>query len=913
MRWFRRKNREQDLERELRSDLESEAAELQEQGLSAEEARYAAQRAFGNTSSIKEKVRGTWGGSWFEDLIKDLRYTLRQLRKSPGFAAIAVLSLAVGIGANTAIFTVINAVLLKSLPVRDAEGLVVLGPGRGSGSGTGIPSDGSFSLYSYDLYQHLQGTKLFSGLCAFESSGQTDVSVRRTGWSEPELAQAELVSGNYFQVLGVSASRGRLIGPSDDSASAAQVAVVSYHYWKNRLGGDPSIIGTNIYVGGTAFTIVGVAPPEFYGANLEPDPPGVWLPLSADRPLNRGRALIDKPAEHWLYLMGRLAPNVSTAQADTRLTAVLRNWLLARAGSGMSAEDRARILRSYVQLTPGGSGIVHMQRAYALTLRLLLGISIAVLLITCANIANLLLARGTAQMADTSLRLALGASRWRLMRQSLTESLTLGLAGGALGLLVASSGTKLLIALFFRGMDYVPIQTSPDLRVLAFTLIVSCGAAVVFGLLPAIRMSSRGASALKAASAGIKGSRLSRRSFGLGGVLIVAEVALSLVVLAGAGTFARSLANLAGQRFGFDQERVLVVNVDTSHAGYDYNRLGPLYRRIYSRLNSLPGVKSASLSYYSPFNDCCWAFSVAVQGYTPKPGEEAHARLNRVSPGYFGTLGTKVLLGRGFDERDAPGSRGVAVVNQEFVRRFLPNENPIGRRFGIGGQRHAGDLEIVGVVQDAKYDSPREDPTPMAFLPLLNGKAVESASSDDESNFINVIEVRAAGRPETIAAEARHVLAEIDPNLPILRIRTLADDVSLMLNQENVVAALAIFFGLTALLLSCLGLYGLMAYSVQRRTSEIGIRIALGATRASVTGMVVREALVQGFLGVAIGIPAAFAALRLVANQLYGVSPDDPKYSVAAALLLLLCIAVASYAPALRASRIDPVIALRSE
>jgi predicted permease len=913
MRFFRRKKREQDLERELRSDLELEAAEQRENGVSAEEAYYAARRAFGNTTLVKEDVRQAWGWQWFADLANDIRHTARHLRKSPGFTTTALLSLAVGIGANTSIFTIINAVLLKSLPVRDPEGLVVLGPARASGSGVGIPRDGRFSLFSYDLYKHFRATNLFAGLCAVQSSEETDVSVRRAGWSEPELAQARLVSGNYFEVLGVGAALGRTITPSDDSPSAQSVAVLSFRDWKGRLGGDPSVIGSTIYVGRTSFTIIGVAPPGFYGETLQPDPPDLWLPISADRLLNRASALVDKPDVHWLYLIGRLAPAVSSAQAQTRLTSVLGNWLLNNEGSAISAERRERISRSHIELTPGGSGIVHMQRAYSLTLRLLLGISIAVLLVTCVNIANLLLARGTARSGEVSVRLALGASRWRLIRQSLTESLTLAVAGGALGLLIASTGTKLLISLFFRGTNYVPIQTSPDLRILAFTLTFSCGAAVVFGLLPAIRMSTQIAPLIKGTSPSIKSSRLSHRSFGLGAALVAAEVALSLVVLAGAGTFARSLANLSEQQFGFDRDGVLIVNIDPTHAGYNDNYLGPLYREIYSRLNSMPGVQSASFSYYSPFNDCCWAFSVSVEGYTPKPKEEMQARLNRVSPGYFQTLRTKVLLGRTFDKHDAQHPNGIAIVSEEFVRRFLPNENPIGRRFGIGGQDHSHDLEIVGVVGNAKYESPREEIMPMAFLPLLEETGTGSASSDEQSHPANVIELRFGGNPQTVAAEVRHVLAEIDPGLPVLRVSTLSEQVSRELNQESVIATLAVLFAFIALVLSCLGVYGLMSYAIQRRTNEIGVRMALGARRAAVIRMMVRESLVQGFAGIIIGIPIALAAFRLVANQLYGVSANDPRYFAGAALVLLLCLMMAGYLPARRASRVDPLLALRYE
>ncbi len=356
-----------------------------------------------------------------------------------------------------------------------------------------------------------------------------------------------------------------------------------------------------------------------------------------------------------------------------------------------------------------------------------------------------------------------------------------------------------------------------------------------------------------------------------------------------------------------------MINIDTVHAGYEYSRLGTLYRSLYSRLNSIPGVESASFSDYSPFNQCCWAFSVSVQGYTPKPQEQTRTLLNRISPRYFQTLGTKILFGRTFAEHDSPGSHAIAVVTKEFVRRFMPNQNPVGRRFGIGGPRHAGDFEIVGVVDDAKYEDPREDVIPMAFFPLLQPMPGESLRSPDPSNFVKAIEVRTGGRPETMAAAIRRTLADIDPDLPVLQIRTLSEDVKLTLNQDNVIAAMAAFFGAVALVLSCLGLYGLMAYTVQRRTGEIGIRMALGAQRVSVIRIVMREALLQAVAGLIIGVPAAIAVMRLVSNQLYGVSPSDPKYSAGAALILLLCVMAAACAPAAQAARIDPLVAIRYE
>jgi macrolide transport system ATP-binding/permease protein len=909
-----KERQDRDLALELEAHIQMLTDDNIRAGIPAEQAHRMARLALGATACIQETCRDRRGFPLLESLLQDFRYALRILRRSPGFTAVAVMTLALGIGATTAIFTLINTVLLKSLPVRDPGGLVVLGNGEGAGVGT-APLGESFNVFSYDLYLHLRSSGIIGNLCAVQS-GDAPVSVRRAGSSTASPAFTKLVSGNYFALLGVNAALGRTIAPGDDSPSAPPVAVVSYRFWKETLNGDPSAIGSSVDVNRISAKVIGVAPPAFYGETLQPDPPSLWLPLSANRQLNPERVLLDAPDEHWLYLIGRLPPGVSTKQTQARLTGALQTWLVGRSGSTPSTELRTAISKSHIELNPGGGGIRHMEQYYSQTLRLLLGISGIVLLITCANIANLLLARGAAQRAESSIRLALGASRARLIRQSLTESLTLALAGGTLGLLIASGGTRLLVALAFRGASYVPIQTGPDIGVLAFTFALSCLTALAFGLAPAIRTSSGIAPAIRTASPGIKGRVGSNRRFLSGNALFTAQLALSLVVLTGAGAFARSLGNLTTQPFGFDREHVLVLNVDPAGAGYDYNRLAPLYRQMGLQLNALPGVKSASLSNYSPFNHCCWGFSIAVDGYIPGPNERRGALLNRVSPRYFETLGTRVLLGRAFDERDTPTSQPVAVVTEAFVRKFFGNQNPLGRRIGIGDERKGrGDIVIAGVVANAKYDDAADAPPAMAFFPLLQLRpgAATSGTGEEYSNFIRTIEVRTAGDPVAIASQVRQTLAGIDPGLPVLRIDTLSAYVDQTLNQENVIADLAGFFGLLALALTCIGLYGLMAWMVQRRTSEIGIRSALGANRGRVIAMIVREAWIQCAVGLVIGIPAALATLRLIGNQLYGVSPADPKSTIAATLVLILCITVAGYLPARRATRIDPMAALRYE
>jgi predicted permease len=899
-------NAEPDLDRELHSHLQLLEDAYRGRGLSAEDARVAAKRAFGGVAHAKDLHRDARSFVWLDDARRDTRYAVRTLCESPGFTAVAVLTLSLGIGATTAIFTVINRVLLQSLPVANPEGLVLLGNAQSAGTGVGLA--GSFDLYSYDLYAHLRDPEVFEGLCAVQST-KARIGVRIAGVNDAEPAWTRLVSGNYFDVLGVRAALGRTLRPEDDAASATPVAMITHEYWLNRLHGDPSVVGSPVLVGSVPVTIVGVTPPEFYGESLEPDSPAIWIPLSADRLLDPSRTVIDDPNTHWLYPIGRLRPGITVPQAQARLTSALQGWMRTRKGD--AAYTPRDIERSLIEIRPASGGVDRMQRAYAPMLGVLVALSAVVLIVGCANVANLLLARAASRTRERSIRLALGASRARLIRQSLTESVMLAVAGGAIGLSLAYVGAGLLTGLAFGDTERLPMSTSPDGRVLAFTVVLSCTSAVLFGLLPALRRETALGPTIKIGAINAP-TQLPRR-FGTDSLLIVGQVALSLVVLAAAGALARSLSHLTSQRFGFDREHVLVLDVDPARAGYRYAHLAPLYRELSARLNAVPGVRRAALSYYSPFYECCWSFTINVEGYTPPPGQRAKARLNRVSTEYFETLGIHLLNGRPFNARDIAAPARVAIVNAEFVRRYSVDRSALGRRFVIGGRDVARlGLEIVGVVADSKHDDPREQPTPMAFVPLLEVIPGNPPVSD-ESQFIRTIELRAVGDPTSVAAAVRREISSIDPNLSVLRVHTLSDDVNRSLTRERAVAGLSAWFGSVALALTCMGLYGLTAYTVRRRTAEIGIRMALGADPPRVLSMVLRDVFVHAAIGVGIGIPATFAAMRLVRGLLYGVSPADPTFAIGGAALLIACMLLAGYGPARHASRIEPMVALRTE
>jgi predicted permease len=918
-RYFRRPHWDRERSRELESYLEIETDENIGKGMPPEEAKYAARRKLGNSSLIREEIYSMNSIGFLEIFWQDLRYSLRRLRQSPGFALVCVLTLALGIGANTAIFTLVDAVMLKSLPVADPAQLYRLGDNNNCCRMTSdTQNGGSWVLYSYPLYEDLRNhTPEFSELTAFEPLF-TNLAVRRLGTGgSAEPYQGEFVSGNYFVTFGVNALAGRMLSASDDKPGAPPAAVMNYHTWETHFGGDPSVIGSTFTINTLAYTLVGVAPPGFYGDTLRSDPPDFWLPLATEPALDPQSSILNRADFEWLYLIGRLKPGDEATAAQSRLTVELQRWLWQkgwdsatpqqRNDAGLVAEARKEIAAQHVHLTPAGGGVDELKEDYSAGLRLLMTIAGLVLLIACANIANMLLARGAATQVSTAIRLALGAPRRRLIRQMVTESVLLAVTGGAAGLYIAYAGTRAILLLAFRGAEYVPISARPSLPVLGFALLLSLITGVVFGVAPAwIGSRSDPADALRGAGRST-GDRLSL----LQKPLVVTQVALSVILLIGAGLLTTSLRNLENQRFGFITSGRLMVKVDASFAGPE--KVFGLYRQIQDRLVQIPGVLNASLSLYSPMEGDNWNQSAFIEG---REGGGYETSWDRVGAHYFETIGTRLLRGRAIEERDTPGAERVAVVNQTFARRVFPNQDPIGQHLGLNGAAHSGDYEIVGVVEDAKYQDARAPAYATVFLPLLQlspSATVAENIRDFGSNYIGDVELSVAGKPENLGPAVRKTLADIDPNLTVLNMMSFGEQVARNFNQERLIAWLTELFGLLALILACVGLYGVTAYSVACRTSEIGIRMALGADRMNVLGLVLRSALVQLALGLAIGIPVALAGGRLLADRLYGVKSYDPVILALAAALLGACSLLAGFFPARRATRVDPMMALRNE
>ncbi|HYT22714.1 MAG TPA: ABC transporter permease, partial [Candidatus Polarisedimenticolia bacterium] len=825
---FRKERVDRELNEELGAYLEMEAAEKMRQGVSRKDALREVRLERGSLEVTKELVRSGGWEFFVETCWRDLRFGVRTLLKSPAFTMVVILTLALGIGANTTIFTLVNAVMLKPLPVGDPKQLYRLGDNNNCCVMVGTQNGGSFVLYSYPLYENLRDhTPEFDELAAFRSS-LANLSVRRLGVSSfAEPYKGEFVSGNYFSMFRIQAFAGRLLTPLDDSSGALRVAVMSYHTWQQHFGLDPSVVGSTFDINGVPYTISGVTPPGFYGDTLRSDPPDYWLPLAAEP----DRWLYSADFES-LYLLGRLRPEVSPEPVQARLTVELQEWLGSHR-EVIPEHDWKDIAQQHIRLTPASRGVERMQADYATGLRLLVTLSALLLLIACAHIANLLLARGSANRFQTAVRLALGAPRSRLIRQMLAESVLLAMAGGAAGLYVAYAGTHAILLLAFRGARYVPIEARPSLPVLGFALFLSLVTGIVFGIAPAWMASqSDPIHALR---------RTSRSSTDHSSVLqkslVIAQVAFSTVLLIGAGLVTQSLRNLQDQHFGFVTEGRLIVNIAPSLAGYTPDKLPGLYQRLEEVLPQIPGVLSASLSWYSPLGGNNSNERVYIDGKPPDYRWTAPS-WDRVGPHYFETIGTRLLEGRAIDERDTPAAPHGVVINETFARRFFPNEDPIGQHLGMGDASHSGDYEIIGIVEDAKYQDTRGPAYATFFLPLL-----QAPPGEPVRGWVGAIELHVAGKPENLEPAVRKAIANVDPHLIVLDMMSFGEQVARNFNQERLIARLTEVFGALALILACLGVYGVTAFSVERRTNEIGIRMALGADRRNVLGLVLRSAL----------------------------------------------------------------------
>jgi predicted permease len=844
--------------------------------------------------------------------MQDVRIALRQLRKSPGFALTVILTIALGIGANTAIFTLVHAVLLKSLPVADPKSLYRIGDkGDCCVNGGFMNDDGDFDLFSYDLYLHIRDTSPeFEQLAAMQSGGNS-MNARR-GPEPAKALRTQYVSGNFFTTFGIGPYAGRMLSLADDTAGAAPAAVISYQAWQSEYGGDPSIVGSTMYLQTQPVTIVGVAPPGFFGDRIRENPPALWIPLNVEPLIDGERTLLHVKPANWLYAIGRVKPGTGIGPLQSKISDNVRLWLGTvdeYTRNGGSKE----IAKQHVVIVPGGAGIQNLQQETGKGLYLLMIISALVLLVACANIANLLLARGTTRKAETSIRMALGAARGRLIRQMLTESILLACLGGLAGLGVAYAGTRAILSLAFPDAIDLPIEASPSLAVLGFAFLLSLVTGIVFGIVPAwITSHADPAEALRCVNRSTRDrGALPQKS------LIVLQAALSLAMLVSAGLLTKTLRNLEHQDFGLQTANRYVVHIDPAGAGYTPAKLPALYQRLEQQFAAQPGVQSVGLALYSTLEGNNWGEGVFVEGRSD-PGPNAHnsSSWDRVNPKFFETVGQPVIRGRGFTDADTATSPLVAVVNQAFVKKFFPNEDPIGRHFGVFEQKYSGSFEIVGIVADAKYTDPRDQVRPMYFRPLTQQQKVNAEAelrAEGASLYINSITLRFHTAPQNVDAMVRRTLADVDPNLTIEDLHSLDYQVSGNFNGERIIARLTTLFGILALTLAAVGLYGITSYAVARRTSEIGLRMALGADRASVVRMVMRGAFTQVGLGLLIGIPVALLGGRYMADQLYGVRPYDPVSMGIAILVLMAAAAVAGFLPARRAASIEPMEALRTE
>ena len=906
---FRRSAVENELDDELQFHIEQQVEKLIRSGLTQEEAMQQTRFEFGSLGRIKEECRESRGISFLAITAQDIRYALRQLRRSPGFAITVLLTLALGIGANAAIFTLVNAVLLKKLPVADPGSLVRLGDNNDCCQGSGLRQNGDYAMFSTDAYEQLKrNLPEFEELAAMQAGfGGRPVIVRRDGSQvESRSMMGEFVSGNYFSTFGLQPWAGRLLMDADNTKGAPMAAVMSYEAWQRNFAGDASVMGSTFRINTKPVTIVGIAPEGFYGDRLSTDPPEFYLPIEA-MPVLANVQYVHNPNQNWLYIIGRIKPGVAIAPLQMKVTALLRQ-ALATTNVFSSKEGKTRMTKVHVVLTPGGAGIQSMQEGYASHLNLLMCIASLVLLIACANIANLLLVRGMARRAEISMRVALGAMRGKIIRQLLTESILLAGMGGIVGLAVAYAGARMLLMLAFPGAQDIPIHASPSTSVLAFACGLSLLTGLLFGVAPAWIAAQAGpVDALRSAARNTtSGAPLLQRS------LVVLQVGLSLVLLVGAGLFMQSLRKLESKDLKLDTTNRYIVHINPQAAGYSQTELEALYQTMENRFHALPGVMKVGIASYTPMENNNNGWDVQVQG---RPFLPVMTSIIRANAEYFDSVGTRVVMGRGIDIRDTSTATPVAVVNQAFVKKFFnPGENPIGHHIGPAGTNSPGDFEIVGVVEDTAYTNARWKDHVMYFVPAMQRSiSTKLPIGRDESLYLGALVIETNRPFNNMEKLARTTLAGINPNLTVMKFQTFDDQIADRFSADRLISRLSTLFGALALLLSTVGLYGVTAYTAERRTPEIGIRMALGAERTEVVGLVMRGAMVQIAVGLAIGIPVALLSVRFVRSQLYEITSANFNVMTGAIFILALAAFVAGTIPAMRAASIDPVRALRTD
>jgi predicted permease len=833
-----------------------------------------------------------------QTLWQDLRYGARMLCKKPGFTLIAALTLSLGIGANTAIFSLIDAALLRTLPVREPERLALFGTGADIGVSIGFPG-GRTGLFSYPFYREARSrNQVFSDVAAVQSLPNRVYGVVSGTGGDPEMLDARLVSGSYFSVLGVEAILGRAFTDADDQIPGGHpVAVASHAWWERRLGADPTAVGKTITIGSTVYTLIGVTPREFFGTTVG-ESPDIWIPLAMEEQVPPGWKGRNNNLFQSLYLIARLKPGVSINQAGVDANLLFKQALHEYAGSHPSPERLRDIQHASIELTSAGRGLSQLRSQFSEPLKALMVVVGLVLLIACANVANLLLARGAARRKEFAMRLALGAGRLRLIRQLGAESVLLAALGGSLGVIIAWWGSQALVWMASTGPQPLPLDVTPNARILSFTLFASLLSAIIFGMAPALRATRF--ELIPALKDG-RGDAAMTRSL-LGRALVVSQVALSLLVLVGAGLFVRSLINLRNVDTGFNQQNVLLLQPATDSVGYkeDDPRLSALYRDVEEKVSAIPGVRAAAFSLFS-FNQGTWTNPITVKGDAPPVRGTPFIINNVVGPGFFTAMNLPLILGRPFSAQDTKTSSKVAVISEEMARRFFP-QSPLGKRYRMGTSGEGEEIEVIGVVKDAKYESLGEEPRPMAYYPY-----------SQRDWYLGNFEVSFSGAPGAIVPAVRQAIKEVNRNLPVAEAAMFSEQVDRSLVQQKLIARLSSFFGLLALLLAAVGLYGVISYSVTQRTREIGVRMALGAGRRNVLRLVLGQGAKLTLIGVLIGLGASWALTRWIESLLFGVSPTDPATFVIIALLLMVVALLACYVPARRATKVDPMIALRTE